>query len=95
MTADDFVEIVRKGADKVRVDKIVLNSGEQEFHGSGTLHIRDGHFRLKMQLDKGERLPPIQEGIHTKRDSWKMTGIIEYTLNFKCDSFQQSFQLHL
>jgi hypothetical protein len=78
MTADEFVEIVRKGSDKLRVDNIILHTGSQEFHGSGMLKISANRFKLKMQLNEGEKLPELHSGIFTKRDSWKMTGVIEY-----------------
>lgn len=86
MTADDFVTIVRKGSDKLRVDDIVLNTGEQEFHGSGMLRIEGKRFALDMQLNDGEKLPDMQSGVYTRRDSWKLKGVIEYDLEFKCDT---------
>lgn len=86
MTADEFVEIVRKGSDKLRVDSIILDTGEQEFHGSGMLQISANRFKLKMQLNEGEKLPELHSGIFTKKDSWKMKGVIEYDLEFKCDT---------
>jgi len=39
MTADEFVKIVRKGSDKLRVDEIIINTGSQELHGKGMLRI--------------------------------------------------------
>jgi hypothetical protein len=39
MTADEFVEVVRKGSDKLRVDDIVLEARGQEYHGKGVLRI--------------------------------------------------------
>lgn len=86
MTADEFVEVVRKGSDKLRVDNIILDTGEQGFHGSGMLQISVDRIKLKMQLNEGEKLPELHEGIFTKRDSWKMKGIIEYDLEFICDT---------
>jgi hypothetical protein len=86
MTADEFVEIVRKGSDKLRVDNIILHTGSQEFYGSGMLKISSDQFKLKMQLNEGERLPELHSGIFTKSDSWKMTGVIEYNLKFECDT---------
>jgi hypothetical protein len=37
MTADEFVKIVRKGSDKLRVDDVVFNTGSEEFHGKGLI----------------------------------------------------------
>jgi hypothetical protein len=86
MTANEFVKIVRKGSDKLRVDNIVLDTGEQQFHGSGTLQIEQARFKLRMQLNEGEKLPELHSGIFTKKDSWKLKGVIEYDLEFKCDA---------
>ncbi len=44
MTADKFVELVRGGSEKLRVDEIVINTGSQDFHGKGMLTIRKGIF---------------------------------------------------
>ena len=70
MTANEFSKIVREGSDKLRVDNIVLNFGEQEFHGSGTLLIGNKSIKLHVQLNEGERLPEFHVGIHTKRDTY-------------------------
>ncbi len=85
MTADDFVKIVRAGAEKLRVDNIVLNTGEREVHGKGMLRIGREEIRLDMTLDAGENAPPRQTGVFTKSDYWKLIGVIEDNLQFKCD----------
>ena len=85
MTADEFAKIVREGSDKLRVDTIVLNFGGQEFHGSGTMLIGGKSIKLHVELNGGERLPEFHVGIHTKKDTWKLKGIIEYDLEFQCD----------
>src|ERR1035441_9315107 len=86
MTADEFVAAVRKGSDRLRVDDIILNTGEKELHGKGMLRITRKRIELDMRLDAGERLPVARSGIFTRRDSWKLSGIIEYDLGFKCEN---------
>jgi hypothetical protein len=85
MTADEFVKIVRNGSEKLRVDEIVINTGNQEMHGKGMLHISRERIELDVTINQGETLPEFQTGIYTKKDSWKMTGLIEDQLQFKCD----------
>ncbi len=85
MTADEFVKIVRSGSEKLRVDEIVLKTGTQEFHGKGMLRISREEIKLDMTLDEGENPPAIQFGVHTKSDYWKLNGVIEDVLQFKCD----------
>jgi len=50
------------------------------------LHISGGRFKLRMQLNEGEKLPKLDTGIFTQKDYWKLTGVIEYDLEFKCDA---------
>jgi hypothetical protein len=85
MTVDDFVKIVRGGSEKLRVDEIVINTGSQELHGKGMLRISRERIELDVTISLGETLPEFHTGIYTKRDSWKLTGLIEDQLQFKCD----------
>jgi len=85
MTADEFVKIVRNGSEKLRVDGIVINTGSKELHGKGMLHISRKRIELDVTISEGDLLPEFKTGIYTKRDSWKLTGIIEDQLHFKCD----------
>jgi hypothetical protein len=90
MTADEFVKIVRKGSDKLRVDEIIINTGSQELHGKGMLRISRKKIEVEVTIskdetDKGEKLPEVRTGIYTKRDNWKLAGLIEDTLRFKCE----------
>lgn len=86
MNADEFVEVVRKGADKLRVDEIMLNMGDQEFHGKGILVITRGKLKLYMTLDDGETPPAVRTGGYTKSDFGKVTGLIQNHLQFTCES---------
>jgi len=85
MTADEFEKIVRSGSEKLRVDEIIINTGSQELHGKGMLRVSRERIELDITLNKGDRLPDFQTGIYTKRDNWKLTGLIEDQLQFKCD----------
>lgn len=85
MTADEFSKIVRGGSDKLRVDNIVLTFGGQEFHGSGTMQIEQDEIKLVVHLNGEEKFPDPKLGIHTKRDTWQLNGVIEYHLEFQCD----------
>ena len=85
MTADEFVKIARGGSDKLRVDSIILTFGGQEFHGSGTMQIEQGEIKLVVHLNGEEKFPDPKVGIHTKRDTWQLKGVIEYHLEFRCD----------
>lgn len=89
MTDIEFVKIVRDGSDKLRVDDIVINTGSAEVHGKGMLQITSESFKLHVTLDDTDvsKLPKMRTGIYTKRDNWKMTGLIEDQLKFKCDQF--------
>ena len=85
MTADEFVKIVRKGSDKLRVDDVVFNTGSEEFHGKGLMRICRDSIDVDLTINEGEKVPDLKTGIFTKRDYWKLTGIIEDQLQFKCD----------
>lgn len=90
MTANEFVKIVRSGSDKLRVDEIIINTGNQEFHGKGMLEISRELIKIHVTLDKGNfasgnQFLGVGTGIYTKRDRWKMKGVIEDQLEFKCD----------
>ena len=85
MTADEFVKIVRIGSEKLRVDEIVINTGGQELHGKGMLRISRERITLEVTIKEGETLPEFRTGIYTKRDSWKLSGLVEDQLQFKCE----------
>jgi hypothetical protein len=85
MTADEFVKIVRGGSDKLRVDDIVLTFGGKEFHGKGTMQIEQDEIKLVVHLNGEENFPDPKIGIHTKRDTWQLIGVIEYHLEFRCE----------
>jgi hypothetical protein len=85
MKADEFLKIVRKGSDKLRVDNLVLNTGEQEFHGKGMLKISEGKIKVDFIFNADEKPPALRYGVFTKKDNWKLCGLIEDQLQFKCE----------
>jgi hypothetical protein len=85
MTADEFVKVVRKGSEKLRVDEVTINTGGQELHGKGMLRISRKKIDVEVTVDEGAKLPQIRTGIYTKKDNWKVTGLIEDSLRFKCE----------
>jgi hypothetical protein len=84
MTAEQFIQIVRTGSDKLRVDKIVLNDGKTIYQGKGTLHITPEELKLHMALEPGPSPEMKQTGVYTKSDRWNIEGIIEDVLPFRC-----------
>lgn len=86
MTADEFVKILRRGPEKLRVAEVVLTTGEKELHGKGTLQITQDTIQVTVTFAKGEKVPDIRTGIFTKKDNWRMAGLIEDALWFKCDN---------
>jgi hypothetical protein len=69
----------------LRVDDVVFNTGSEEFHGKGLIRISRESIDVDLTVNKGEKVPEVKTGIYTKRDYWKLTGIIEDRLQFKCD----------
>jgi len=89
MTADDFVKIIRSGSEKLRVDKIVINTGLQELHGKGMLKITREEIEIEVVIDEGDKVPKMKFGVFTPRDNWKVSGLIEDSLEFKCEHASQ------
>jgi len=86
MSPKEFVKIVRKGSDKLRVDKIVLDTNDIQYTGKGMLHVSPESLRLEMVVDEG-RFPAMKAtGVYTKSEKWKISGVIEDLIPFKCDN---------
>src|SRR5215813_3296661 len=85
MKSDELVEIVRSSPDKLRVDSIVVQTGENDFHGKGMLKISEDDIELQMTLNPGEKAPESHSGVFTKKDCWKLSGVIEDQIEFRCD----------
>jgi len=90
MTANEFVEIVREGSDKLRVDDIVLSAWGQNVHGKGMLRISKERILIDLTINDGEEFPNVPDGIYTKKDHWKLKGMIEDALEFRCDCIKPS-----
>ena len=85
MTASEFAAIVRKGSEKLRVDNLVLEAGDIEIHGKGVMHLGSEDITLDMTLDPNEKPPSAETGVWTQSDFWKLRGVVEDSLGFKCD----------
>ncbi len=86
MTADEFVKAVRSGKDKLRLDRLVLTTPERQLTGKGMLRIENEKLHIDMTLDEGMVPPnPIGAGVVSSKDFWKMEGLIENNLPFRCN----------
>lgn len=56
------------------------------------LRISRERIELDTTVDEGERLPQFKTGIYTKKDSWRLAGIIEDQLHFKCEHVGPTFK---
>jgi hypothetical protein len=85
MKPEEFVAMVRSNPDKLRVDRIVVQADERDFQGKGMLKITEENIELQMTLDPGEKAPESRSGVFTKKDCWKLRGVIEDQIEFRCD----------
>jgi hypothetical protein len=85
VTASDFVKIIRAGNDKLRVEKVVVVTPENKFGGTGTLRIKPEKIEIDLTVKKGEA-PPLKKRVVTKKDRWKLSGLIDGHLRFVCDN---------
>lgn len=84
LNSDEFVSLVRKGSDKLRVDELVLFAAGKELHGKGMLRILEDDIELDMTLAADEIAPPLTVGFFTAKDAWTLKGLIEDHLGFEC-----------
>jgi hypothetical protein len=84
VTADEFVELVRRGSEKLRVDNVVIEAGEIRLRGRGLLRI--GPESLEIDLTLNGRKIPAHPRVVTKRDLWRLSGVISGQLPFRCDT---------
>lgn len=84
MDADKFAEVVRGGGDKLRVDNVVLEAGDARLRGRGLLSI--GRDRLEIDLTLSAKGLPAHNRVITKKDFWRMSGVIADGLPFRCDN---------
>ncbi|HJT66389.1 MAG TPA: hypothetical protein VJ749_08050 [Pyrinomonadaceae bacterium] len=87
MTADEFVNVVRAGSDKLRVDDVVVDTGGNQLRGRGLLRIDREEISIDLTLaDPSTAATMPRKRITTKRDWWKLTGVIEDGLPFRCEN---------
>lgn len=86
MNAEKFVKAVRSGNEKLRVDNVTVEAGPVKLRGRGILRIAaDEPMRLDLTLT-GRHRPLEHPRVITKRDAWKLSGLIENELPFKCEN---------
>ena len=84
MDGDQFAELVRSGNEKVRVDNVVVEAGENKLRGKGILRIQRDRIDIDLTL-KGRQVPGHNRVV-TKKDLWRMSGLIDGHLPFRCDT---------
>jgi hypothetical protein len=87
MTADEFANVVRTGGDKLRVDDVVVDTGGAQLRGRGLLRIDREEISIDLTLADPSAAAAIpRRRVTTKRDWWKLTGVIEEGLPFRCEN---------
>ena len=82
MNADEFVAIVKAGSDKLRVDRIILSTGNGEVRGKGMMHVTKDQIVLHVTVEDPSRLPTLSTGYFSIKDFWRVEGVIEDHLEF-------------
>ena len=86
MDANELAKAVRSGDEKLRADDLVLDTGSKKLTGKGYLHVQPAALTIYMTLDaEGDHPEEGSPRVATKSDFWKMTGIIERELVFRCN----------
>ena len=84
MDADKFAELVRHGSEKLRVDNVVVEADDAKLRGKGILRIeRDS---LEIDLTLRGRTVPGHARVVTKKNLWRMSGLVSGQLAFRCDT---------
>jgi hypothetical protein len=82
MNREKFLQAVRRGGEKFRVDSIVIASDKGELRGKGVLSISAGAFAIQVNLDEESPLVGLPYGAHVRRDFWMIQGKIEDKIAF-------------
>src|ERR1700682_604528 len=85
MTPTEFAALVRAGNEKLRVDNVVVNAGGVKLHGRGVLRIGPEELEIDLTLS-GRQAPPEARQIITRKDAWRLSGLIDNHLRFRCDN---------
>jgi hypothetical protein len=85
MNVSEFAELVREEGAKSRVTKVTLYAEGLKIRGQGSLLVESERFELQLEVDpKFQTLEPGRE-VWTHADTWKLSGVIEGRLKFKCN----------
>lgn len=82
MKKQDFLDAVRKGGKRFRVDDVCVLTGSSELHGKGSVETTDDRFRICVTLDGSEPPPESPNGITLRKDFWTIRGVIEDEIHF-------------
>src|SRR5882724_10599107 len=82
MDRKEFIEQVRRGGSKFRVDEIRISFPSAEVCGSGMLEVLDHRFWLYLRQPKDAVPPEMPHGVVTQKDFGALQGIIDNDLRF-------------
>src|SRR5882724_513041 len=83
MDRKEFIEQVRRGGSKFRVDEISISFPSAEVCGSGMLEVLDHRFWLYLRQPKDAVPPEMPHGVVTQKDFGALQGIIDHDLRFE------------
>jgi hypothetical protein len=83
MDRKEFIEHVRRGSGKFRVDEIKISFPNVEVRGSGVLEVLEHRFRLHVRLPNGAIPPEMPRGVVSQKEFGALQGIIEHDLSFE------------
>ena len=82
MNREEFIAATRIPGTRIRVDEVKIITPQRELTGRGVLVAQERRFEFTVTLPDGMEPPELRAGIFTKKDFWKMTGVIEDELSF-------------
>lgn len=86
MTRTEFLEGIRKGEKRYRVDNIRILTEKGELSGKGMLEVEDHEFKVHMTLDSTCSQPPLEMGLKHRKDFWLIQGKLEDRIAFNMRS---------
>ncbi len=83
MDRKEFIEHIRRGSGKFRVDEIKISFPNVEVHGSGVLEVLEHRFRLYVRLPNGAIPPEMPREVVSQKEFGALQGIIDHDLSFE------------
>ncbi len=83
MDRKEFIEQVRRGSGKFRVDEIKISFPDVEVRGSGVLEVLEDRFRLHLRLPNDAITPEMPRGVVSQKDFGALQGVIDHDLLFE------------